>query len=190
MATNTSGTVHLSDSDDSDYQYEVQNLAQQVIHFVDNNNVTSSDNESLNNYSSDNESVDSENGQNGNGNCMQISISNYEWDTDMKQILKWDGNGYFIWTLGQVLDLSWEKKCWSWIEKRMNLITSLKLCLRLKCRTILPMKLTNMQKQGWHKDISKNKYLLFHIFNMLYDIHHIFNMLPVSWFHDSLNVSG
>ena len=43
MATNTSDIVHLSDSDDSDYQYEVQNLAQQVIHFIDNNNVTSSE---------------------------------------------------------------------------------------------------------------------------------------------------
>ena len=62
----------------SDYQYEVQNLAQQVIHFIDNNNVTSSDNESLKNDSSDNESVDSENGQNGNGNCVQIPISNYK----------------------------------------------------------------------------------------------------------------
>ena len=52
MATNTSDIVHPSDSDDSDYQYEVQNLAQ-VIYFMDNNNVTSSDNESLNNDSSD-----------------------------------------------------------------------------------------------------------------------------------------
>ena len=63
MATNTSDIVHPSDSDESDYQYEVQNLAQQVIHFIDNNNVPSSDNESLSNDSSDNESVDSENGQ-------------------------------------------------------------------------------------------------------------------------------
>ena len=62
----------------------------------------------------------------------------------------------------------------------MNLITSLKLCLRLKCGTILPMKPTNMQKHGLHKDISKNKYLLFYIFNMLHDIHYIFNMLHVS----------
>ena len=82
MVTNTSDIVHPSDSDDSDYQYEVQNLAQQVIYFIDNNNVPSSDNESLNNDSSDNESVDSENGQNGNGNCMQIPISNKEWDTE------------------------------------------------------------------------------------------------------------
>ena len=73
MATNT---VHPSDSDDSDYQYEVQHLAQQVIHFRDNNNVPSSDNESLNNDSSDNESVDSENGQNDIENCVQIPISN------------------------------------------------------------------------------------------------------------------
>ena len=49
MATNTLDTVHPSDSDDSDYQYEVQNLAQQAIHFTDYNNVPSSDNESLNN---------------------------------------------------------------------------------------------------------------------------------------------
>ena len=70
MATNTLNIVHLSDSDDSDYQYEVQNVANQVIHFIGNNNVPSPDNESLNNYSSDNESVDSENGQNGNGNCI------------------------------------------------------------------------------------------------------------------------
>ena len=106
MATNTLDTVHPSDSDDGDYQYEVQNLAQQVIHFMDNNNVSSSDNESLNNYSSDNESADSENGQNGNGNCMQYQIQTMREIQKMKQILKWDGNGYFIQTLGQVSDLS------------------------------------------------------------------------------------
>ena len=40
------------------------------------------------------------------------------------------------------------------------------------------MKLTNMQRQGLHKDISKNKYLLFlHSF-----IFSFFNMLYVSWF--------
>ena len=89
----------------------------------------------------------------------------------MKQILKWDGNGYCIWTPGQVSDLSQEKKCCSWIEKRMNLITSpLKLCLRLKCGIILPMKPTNMQRQGLHKDASKNKYLLFYI---LLFFHHV-----------------
>ena len=82
MASNTLDIVHLSDSDESDYQYEGQNLAQQVMHFIDNNNVPSSENESLNNYSSDNESVDSENDQNGNGNCIQIPISNYEQDTE------------------------------------------------------------------------------------------------------------
>ena len=82
MASNTLDIVHLSDSDDSDYQYEVQNLAQQVMHFIDNKNVPSSENESVNNYSSDSESVDSENGQNGNGNCVQIPISNYEWHTE------------------------------------------------------------------------------------------------------------
>ena len=82
MATNTLDIVCLSDSNDSDYQYEVQNLAQQVIHFIGNNNVSSSENESLNNYSSDIESVDSENGQNANGNCIQIPISNYEQDTE------------------------------------------------------------------------------------------------------------
>ena len=52
------------------------------MHFIGNNNRPSSENESLNNYSSDNDSVDSENGQNGNGNCIQIPISNYEWDTE------------------------------------------------------------------------------------------------------------
>ena len=98
---------------------------------------------------------------------MEIE-SKYQFQTmskiqNVKQILKWDGNRYFIWTLGQVLDLSLERKYCSWIEKRMKLITSLKLCLRLKCGTILPMKLTNMQKQGLHKDASKNKYLLFYI---------------------------
>ena len=60
MASSALDIVLLSDSDDSDYQYEVQNLAQ-VMHFIDNNNVQSSDNESLNNYSSGNKSVDSEN---------------------------------------------------------------------------------------------------------------------------------
>ena len=35
--------------------------------------------------------------------------------------------------------------------------------LRLKCGSILPMKLTNMQKQGLHKDVNKNRYLLFYI---------------------------
>ena len=77
MASNTLDIVHPSDSDDSDYQYELQNLAQ-VMHFLVNNNVQSSDNESLSNYSYGKESVDSENGQNGNGNCIQIPISNYE----------------------------------------------------------------------------------------------------------------
>ena len=81
MATNTLDIVHPSDSDDSDYQYEVQNLAQ-VMHFIGNNNVPSSENEPLNNYSSDNESVGSKNGQNGNGNCIQIPISNYDQDTE------------------------------------------------------------------------------------------------------------
>ena len=42
----------------------------------------SSDNESLINDSSDNESVDSKNGQNGNGNCVQIPISNYKQDAE------------------------------------------------------------------------------------------------------------
>ena len=36
MASNTLDIVYLSDSDDSD---KVQNLAQQVLHFLDNNNV-------------------------------------------------------------------------------------------------------------------------------------------------------
>ena len=81
MATNTSNIVYPHDSDDRDYQSEVQNVAQQVIPFVDNS-VQSSDNESLNNDTSGNKSVDSENCQNGNGNCVQIPISNYEWDTE------------------------------------------------------------------------------------------------------------
>ena len=55
--------------------------------------MTSSDNEYLNNHSSDNESVDSENDQNGNGNCMQIPISNYEGDykheTDFEMGWEW-----------------------------------------------------------------------------------------------------
>ena len=164
MATNTSDIVYPSDSDDCDYQYEVQNLVQQVIHFIDNNNVPSSYNESFNNDSPDNESVDSENGQMV---IMEIACR-YQFQTmseiqNMKHILKWYGNRYFIQTLGQVLGLSWEKKCCSWIKKRMNNMTSLKLCLRLKCGTILPMKLPNMLRQGLHKDISKNKYLLFYI---------------------------
>ena len=107
MASNKLDIVHLSDSDDSDYQYEVQNLAQQIMHFINNNNVQSSGNESLNNYSSGNESVDSENVQNGNGNCIQIPIFQIMSEIwNMKQILKWDGNRYCIQTLGRVLDLS------------------------------------------------------------------------------------
>ena len=42
--------------------------------------------------------------------------------------------------------------------------------------------LTNMQKQGLHKDASKNKYLLFYVvylFTMLHDI-----------YYESLNDSG
>ena len=39
--------------------------------------------------------------------------------------------------------------------QRMNPIISLKLYLNPRCGTILPMKLTNMQKKGLHKDISK-----------------------------------
>ena len=34
MVTNTSGIVYLSDSDDSDYQSELWNVAQQIIHFI------------------------------------------------------------------------------------------------------------------------------------------------------------
>ena len=52
-----------------------------------------------------------------------------------------------------------------------------------ECGTILPMKLTNMQRQGLHKDINKNKYLLF-------DIILLFNMLLFLLFHDSFNDSG
>ena len=93
IVTNASDIVYQSDSDDSDYQYEVWNSAQQVIHFIDKNNVISSGNKSLNKDSSDNECVDSENGQNGNENCMQIPISNYEWDTehetDFEMGLEW-----------------------------------------------------------------------------------------------------
>ena len=37
MATNPSDIVYPGDSDDSDYQSEVQNVAQQVIYFIDNN---------------------------------------------------------------------------------------------------------------------------------------------------------
>ena len=77
MARNTFDIVHLSNSDDSDYQYEVQNL-EQVMNVIDNDNVLYSDDESLNNYSYGNESVDSENGQNGDVNCIQTPISNYE----------------------------------------------------------------------------------------------------------------
>ena len=51
--------------------------------------------------------------------------------------------------------------------------------LRLKCGTILPTKLTNMQKQGLHKGASKNKYLLFYILHffiyfILYFLYFIF----------------
>ena len=70
----------------------------------------------------------------------------------------------------------------------MNLITSLKLCLRLKCGTILPTKLTNMQRQGLHKDVSKNKYLLFYV---LLFFHHVawFNICFFSWFFKWLRLS-
>ena len=90
MASNTLDIVHPTDFDDSDYQYEVQNLAQ-VMHFIDNNNVQSSDNEPMNNYSSGNKSVDSENGQ----MVMEIAYK-YQFQImseiqNIKQILKWDG---------------------------------------------------------------------------------------------------
>ena len=113
----------------------------------------SSDNESLKNDSCDNKSVDCENGK---GNFVQAMNEK----RNMKQILKWDGNGKLILTLGQVSGLSLEKKCCSRIEKRMNFIISLNLCLSLRCGAIFPTKLTDMQKQGLHKDVSKNKYLL------------------------------
>ena len=125
--------------------------------------MTSSDNESLNNNSSDNESVDSEYGQNGNGNCVQIPISNYEQDTEHEAdfemgrewILHSDPQPSVGPFLGEEMLL---------VDPEKNdLTTSLKLCLRLECGTILPTKLTNMQKQGLHKDVSKNKYLLFYI---------------------------
>ena len=97
MAINTSDIVYLSNSDDSDFQSEVWNVAQQVIHFVDNN-LPPSDNESLNNDSSDNKSDYSENGQNGKGNFMQIPITNYEWDTEPETYFEmgweWTINSY------------------------------------------------------------------------------------------------
>ena len=60
MAINTSDIVYLSGSHDSAYQSEVQNIAQQVIYFIDNI-VPMFDNESLSNDSYDSESVDSAN---------------------------------------------------------------------------------------------------------------------------------
>ena len=62
---------------------------------------------------------------------MEI-VCKYQFQTmskiqNMKQTLKWDGNGYFICTLGQVSGLSLDRKCCLWIEKRVNLIISLKL---------------------------------------------------------------
>ena len=88
MATNTLDIVHPSDSDDGDYQYEVQNLALQVIHFIGNNDVPSSDSESLNNYSSDSESMDRKMAK----MVMEIEYK-YQFQTmsemqNMKQILK------------------------------------------------------------------------------------------------------
>ena len=86
-------------------------------------------------------------------------------------------------------------KCWTFprrknaahgSRKKKNLITSLKLCLRMKCGIILPMKLTNMQKQGLQKDVSKNKYLLFYIFLFF----HNFVLFNTHFFHDSLKESG
>ena len=50
--------------------------------------IPSSDNESLNNNSSDNKSMDSENGQNGNGNFVQIPITNSEQDTEPEMNFK------------------------------------------------------------------------------------------------------
>ena len=172
MASNTLDIVHPSDSDDSDYEYKVQNLAQQVMHFIGNNNMPSPENESLNNYSSDNESVDSENGKNGNGNCVQIPIPNYEQDTEHETDCEMGWEWILYSDPGPSVRPFLGEEMLLMDQEKMNLFTSLKFCLRLKCVTILPTKLTNMQKQGLHKDISKNKYLLFYIilfFNMLCD---------------------
>ena len=62
----------------------------------------------------------------------------------------------------------------------MNFITSLKLCLKLKCGTILPTKLTNMQKQGLQKE-AEYCFILFYLF---------FTMFSTLLFQDSLNESG
>ena len=132
MASNTLDIVHPNDSDYSDYQYEGQNLAQQVIHFVDNINVPSSDNESLNNYSSDNESVDSENSQNGNGNCIQIPISNYEQDTEQETdfemgwewILHLDPHHFF--------EALFEAEMWNHIARETNKYAETRITQRCK----------------------------------------------------------
>ena len=138
MATNTSGIVYPSDSDYSDYQSEVQNVAQQVIHFIDNN-VPLSDNESLNNDSSDNlwtvKMAKME---------MEISCK-YQFQTIKIQNLKqiWNGMGMDNWFWSSA-------KCWTFPWRRNDAHGSRKELtpsflwrfLSLRYGTILSKKLT------------------------------------------------
>ena len=69
----------------------------------------------------------------------------------------------------------------------MNLITSLKLCLRLKCGSILPMKQICRNKDNTKVSVKTNIYcfIFFYFFNVLHDIDHIFSFF---FFHDFMNI--
>ena len=85
-------------------------------------------------------------------NCVQILISNYEWDTEHKRDFEM-GWKWIIDSVPSVRPFLGEEMLLMDPEKNES-HHFLKLCLRLRCGTILAMKLTNMQKQGLHNNVS------------------------------------
>ena len=80
---------------------------------------------------------------------MQIPISNYERDTEHETDIDLMGMDISFGPWAKCWTFPWRRNAAHGLRKRMNLFTSLKFCLRLECRTILAMKLTNMQKQDY-----------------------------------------
>ena len=161
-------------------------VTQQVIHFIENNNVTSSDNESLNNDSSDSESVASENGQNGNGNCVQIPISNYEQDTEHETDFEMRWEWIFHSDPGSSVG--------PFLGEEMLLMDQEKNEHHYFFEALFEAEMWNhtAHKTNKYMQVKTNIYcfIFFYFFNMYHDTHHIFNMFHFSRFHESLNVLG
>ena len=142
--------------------------------------MTSSGNESLKSDSSESESVDSEN---GNGNCVQIPISNYEQgtehETDFEMGWEWifpldhgPSVGPFLGEEMLLMDQKknephnffealFEAEIWNYIVHQTNRYAETRITQRCKKKQILIV-------------------LYSFFFNMLHDIDRIFNMFLFS----------